>query len=351
MSKTEKAKNFKPDTPRRRNGHFMGLPHSEAEAEVVLLSAPWSSGGALHSGLHTAAANILESSHLLSLYDPDVPEAWKKGIFLRLPDEQMVERGRQFMEKTAAMSLFTENGESASEGPYRQVSLEGIDKESAALNSWLRQEAAALLDQKKRVALIGGDSGAQLGLIEALAERHHEFGIIHLGARMGLRPSAAGLAHAPEGIFTNALKLKSITRLALAGISAASPAEEQTAEGREDISVFYQHEIRRRLFRGHTFSQVCGDIIRGLPDQVYLSFDIGALLPQYRPNAGQAIAGGFEFEEALYLVKRMVDAELEVIGFGLCGIAGLGHSYDGQVGAQLAYRLANLMGASGGGGY
>lgn len=324
----------------------MGLPFSESEAEVVLLSAPWGGDGPMESGPHTAPVNILENSHRLSLYDPDQPEAWKRGIYLRLPEGQVVLQGNRLVEKMAALRLFAQKGSISSKDGYVQALLEEIHKENILLRNGLRQDASALLGQKKQAGLIGGDTSTQLGLLEALAERYNEFGILHLGETMGLQQRPDIPVYSSDTWLTAALKLDSIKRLALAGVRSATPDEEAFTAGREHISVFYHHEIRRRLYRGHTFSQICSDIIRGLPDKVYLSFDIHALQPQYRPNAVPSTSGGFDFEEALYLVKRLVDAELEVIGFGLCGVAGQGNVPDGQAGAILAYRLANLMSAS-----
>lgn len=345
MDKAEKIK-LDPNAPRSHNGCFLGLPIAENDAQTVVLCAPWA-GAQADSHIHTAAANVLEASYRLPLYDPDVPDAWKRGFSLRLPDAQLSERGKQFREKAAGLSLFAESGESPSEGRYVQTSFEEVDKEAAALKQELRQEAKALLDNHKSVGLLGGDSSTQLGLLEALAERYPEFGILHLGARMGLNTSWPGPACSPETFLHHALQLGSVAQLTLAGARHCSPREEKTANGKENIAVFYQHEIRRRLFRGHTYSQICGDIIRDLPDRVYISFDIDALLPHYRPHSAGTAPGGFEFEEATYLLKRLVDAELEIIGFGLCGVAGEPHTWEGQVGAQLLYRLGNLMGAGG----
>lgn len=345
MDKAEKIKLVNPNAPRPHNGRFLGLPFEESDAETIVLCAPWA-GAQADSHIHTAAANVLEASYHLHLYDPDVPDAWQNGLFLRLPDAQLSERGKQFRERAAGLSLFAESGESPSEGRYVQTSFGEVDKEAAALQKELKQEAKLLLDNKKSVGLLGGDSSTQLGLLEALAERHPEFGILHLGARMGLNASWPGPACSPETFFHHALQFGSVVQLTLAGARHCSPREEKTANGRENIAVFYQHEIRRRLFRGHTYSQICGDIVRSLPDRVYISFDIDALLPHYRPHSAGAAPGGFEFEEAIYLLKRLIDAELEIIGFGLCGVAGQPHEWDGQVGAQLLCRLGNLMGIS-----
>ena len=79
---------------------------------------------------------------------------------------------------------------------------------------------------------------------------------------------------------------------------------------------------------------------------VYVSFDIDGLDPKLCPNTGTPVPGGLEFREAMYLMKMVVDSGRQIIGFDLCEVAGMGNEWDGNVGARVAYRLANLMGKS-----
>ncbi|MCB9265358.1 MAG: arginase family protein [Lewinellaceae bacterium] len=328
MDKPNKKGSLASNNSRSRNGQFLGMPYTREEARVILLFAPWTVSQPLGGSGHSGPANILESSYTLPLSGPDVPKAGKTGIYGRLPAEDILEKGKQLAENEA------------------KIPAEELIRKADALNGWLNREASGLLENKKRVGLIGGDCSTQIGLLSALAGRYSEFGILHLGAGMGLGSISSDTGCTPDNLFSHALQLSSVSQLTLAGVRSYSAEEENLTAGREEISVFYNHEIRRRLYRGHTFGQICGDIIRGLPDQVYLSFDINALQPQYCPNAARRFPGGFDFEEALYLIKRLVDAELEIIGFGLCGVAGREHPWDGKVGALLAYRIAALMGSS-----
>jgi agmatinase len=76
---------------------------------------------------------------------------------------------------------------------------------------------------------------------------------------------------------------------------------------------------------------------------VYISFDIDGLTPELCPNTGTPVPGGFQFWEAIYLLKLVRDSGREIIGFDLCEVAGIRHPWDGNVGARVLYKLCNLM--------
>jgi agmatinase len=83
-----------------------------------------------------------------------------------------------------------------------------------------------------------------------------------------------------------------------------------------------------------------------LPQQVYISFDIDGLDPKLCPNTGTPVAGGLEFQEALYLIKRVVQSGKTIIGFDLSEVAGGQNDWDANVGARLLFQLCNWMGVS-----
>jgi agmatinase len=55
------------------------------------------------------------------------------------------------------------------------------------------------------------------------------------------------------------------------------------------------------------------------------------------------VAGGFELQEVFYLFRKLMESGRELIGFDLCEVGGEGE-WDGNVGARVAYKLANLLG-------
>ena len=73
--------------------------------------------------------------------------------------------------------------------------------------------------------------------------------------------------------------------------------------------------------------------------------DVDGLDPKLCPNTGTPVPGGFEVQEVFYLLRQLVKSGRTIIGFDLSEVAGVGNNWDGNVGARLAYKLANLMGS------
>jgi len=81
---------------------------------------------------------------------------------------------------------------------------------------------------------------------------------------------------------------------------------------------------------------------------VFLSFDIDGLDPKLCPNTGTPVAGGFEFEQALFLIEQVVRSGRRVIGMDLNEVApgADGSEWDANVGARMLFRMCNLMAVS-----
>jgi agmatinase len=109
------------------------------------------------------------------------------------------------------------------------------------------------------------------------------------------------------------------------------------------VITYFDQSIKEREYEGETWKSISEEIISQLPQKVYLSFDIDGLDRKYCPNTGTPVQGGFETEEILYLVKKILDSGRELIGFDLVEL-GVGQSdWDSNVGAHLLWRLCNLM--------
>jgi len=111
---------------------------------------------------------------------------------------------------------------------------------------------------------------------------------------------------------------------------------------------FYDRDIKHRQLDGTSWSTICNDIIAQLTDKIYLSFDIDGLDPKLCPNTGTPVAGGFEFEQVLMLIEKIVDSGKKIISFDINEIAPGGDEWDANVGARLLYRISNLAAKSNG---
>ena len=81
-----------------------------------------------------------------------------------------------------------------------------INEGGVFFNNWIYQQAKELLDKGKLVGLLGGDHSTPLGLYKALAERHEDFGILHIDAHCDLREAYEGFNYSHASIMYNALK-------------------------------------------------------------------------------------------------------------------------------------------------
>jgi len=94
-------------------------------------------------------------------------------------------------------------------------------------------------------------------------------------------------------------------------------------------------------FGGETWGDQCARILAGLPDEVYVSFDIDGLDPAYCPHTGTPVPGGLSFAQATYLLRALGESGRRIVGFDLNEVAPgpEGDDWDGNVGARLLYKL------------
>jgi agmatinase len=349
MTKQDKIAHFNPSGVGLKNGRFIGLPFDEEEAEIILLPVPWDVTVSYSDGTSTAAQNILEASSQLDLYDPDVPDAWKMGIYMRHLDLVWLNRNQELRPTANAYIDFLENGGHPSFNRQMEAALEEINNACLALKTWVYQETSNLIKKGKRVGIVGGDHSVPLGYMEALANLHGEFGILQLDAHQDLRNAYEGFTYSHASIFNNALKINQVKKIVQVGIRDFCDEESEVVKlsnGR--VKVWYDQQIKADLFDGMSFRKICKRILSDLPTKVYVSFDIDGLKPELCPATGTPVPGGLEFGEALYLLITLVESGREIIGFDLCEVAGLDNEWDGNVGARLLYKLCNLMGKSAG---
>jgi agmatinase len=145
----------------------------------------------------------------------------------------------------------------------------------------------------------------------------------------------------------NALKIPAVGRLVQVGIRDYCDEELgviDRAMGR--VVTFFDEDIKAHLFEGKSWASVCDMIIKELPPLVYISFDIDGLNPKLCPNTGTPVAGGLEFEQVIYLLKKIVKSGKKIIGFDLNEVAPGNDDWDANVGARLLYQLSNWMAVS-----
>lgn len=343
IDKEEIINNFDPNGPGIA-GNLFGLPYSVDHAELVIVPVPWEITVSYHAGTADGPESILKASAQLDVYVREIPDAWKLGVSMLPLPQDILQESKKLRELTALYISKLEQGEKPDpEDPL----LKTMNEAGENLNIYVKAITQKYIKAKKMVGLVGGEHSVPLGFLRALSEQYDRFGILQIDAHADLRKAYEGFTYSHASIMYNALKIPSISRIVQVGIRDYCEEEVsviQRAMGR--VVTFFDEDIKEKLFEGTTWESICDDIVMQLPPYVYISFDIDGLDPKLCPCTGTPVAGGLEFYQAVYLIKKVVQSERKIIGFDLCEVAPGRDDWDANVGARILYHLCNWTAVS-----
>ena len=349
MSKQDKINNLDPNGLGDANNNIYGLPFTTDEAEVVIIPVPWEVTVSYAAGTALGPQAIFDASFQVDLFDPTIKDAWKIGLAMEPVSDDIESKSESLRRKAEHYIGLLQEGDSPDSNSKMEEIRVSINEECKKMNHWVKMRALSHIDKDKIVALLGGDHSTPLGLMQALAEKHESFAVLQIDAHADLRDAYEGFEFSHASIMFNALKIPQVSKLVQVGIRDYCEAEYnviQESSGR--IQTFFDRDIKHRQYEGESWGSICNSIIAQLPQNVYLSFDIDGLDPKLCPNTGTPVAGGFEFEQVVLLIEKIVTAGKRIIAFDINEVAPGGNEWDANVGARLLYRIANLTAKSNG---
>lgn len=336
---------FDPNAPANSENIF-GLPHTYKEAKIIIVPVPWEVTVSFKSGTAIGPKKILEASYQVDLYDTDVKDAWKTGIFMDEYNEAWYKKNQLLRKKAKNYIDALVSGKKLSK--QHLLDLEEINTACGDLKNWLYKKSKKILSENKIPVSLGGDHSTPLGLIEAISEKYKEFSILHIDAHFDLRKAYEGFTYSHASIMYNASKIKNLKKIVHVGIRDFCEEEVNEVMKNKKSVVFYDHEIKEKLYQGKNWDMLCNEIISTLSSKnIFISFDIDGLDPKLCPSTGTPVAGGFEFQQSIYLIKKLIAAKMKIISFDINEVASdAPDNFDGNVGARLLYKLCNLMSKS-----
>lgn len=339
---------FDPNSVSNPNNNIFGLPTNEEDAKLIIIPVPWEVTVSYGAGTARAPEAILKASYHVDLFDPEVPEGWKEGFYMRPIDRKLLMKS-DYLRKEAELYIdYISKGDEVSANQFMCKTLKDVNEGGDFLNNWVYEQTKVLLNNGKLVGLLGGDHSAPLGFFKAIAEKHPDFGILQIDAHCDLRDAYEEFNYSHASIMYNALnEIPQLSKLVQVGVRDYGGDEwEYIKNSNYRVITYFDKEIKTRQFEGETWKRIAEEIVSKLPQNVYISFDIDGLDRKLCPHTGTPVPGGFETEEVFYLFRKVIESGRKLIGFDLVEVGTSDNDWNANVGARVLFKLCNLLLAS-----
>jgi agmatinase len=336
---------FDPNSVGNPNNNIFGLPSTEADSRLVILPVPWEVTVSYTAGTARAPEHIFKASLQVDLFDPEYKDAWKQGFYMRDCDKKVLMKS-DYLRKEAELYInYIAEGEDVNDNKFMCKTLKEVNAGGHFLNDWVYEQTKDLLNDGKLVALLGGDHSTPLGYFKAIAEKYGEFGILQIDAHCDLRVAYENFKYSHASVMYNALEeIPQLKKLVQVGIRDYCEEEWDYIESnKERIATFFDKDIKERQFEGATWQTITDDIVKNLPQKVFISFDIDGLDPKLCPHTGTPVQGGFETEQVFYLFKKVLQSGRELVGFDLNEVGVSQDEWDENVGARCLFKLCSML--------
>lgn len=333
--------NFDPNAAAQSDSGVFGLLNTIEDSKVALVPVPFEATTSYGGGTSLAPSAILAASKQVDLYDYTTGRPYEAGIYM-LPESVEIQEYNRKAKKLAQTII--ESGGDVTNSPRLQFNLDKVNEYCGKVNHIVYETTRDLLAKNKIVGIVGGDHATPFGAIEAHTEAYTGgFGILHLDAHCDLREAYEGFRWSHASIMYNVIShLPRVTKLVQVGIRDFSESElnfAQDSHGR--VVTYFDEVLMAHKFEGVAWARIVDGIIKDLPEQVYLSFDIDGLDPALCPSTGTPVPGGLSFQEVIALLAGLVRSGRRIIGFDLTEVAPSpnGSEWDANVGARLLYKM------------
>jgi agmatinase len=340
--------NYDPNHVGNPNNNIFGVPTNEEDARLIIVPVPWEVTVSYGAGTARAPEAICKASLQVDLFDPEVPDGWKQGYYMRPVDRKVLMKS-DYLRKEAELFIdYISRGEDPGANQFMSKTIKDVNEGGNYLNRWLYDQTKALLEKGKLVAVLGGDHSTPLGYFRAIAEKEGDFGILQIDAHCDLREAYEGFVYSHASIMYNALnEIPELKRLVQVGIRDYSDGEwDYIKQNNNRIITYFDKNIKNRQYEGETWKQIAEEIVNKLPDKVYISFDIDGLDRKLCPHTGTPVPGGFETGEVFYIFRKVIESGRKIIGFDLCEVGVSETDWNANVGARVLFKLCNLLVAS-----
>ncbi len=339
---------FDPTTTISAEFGIFGIPMTEEESKVVLVPVPWEVTTSYGEGASRGPQIIRDASEQIDLFDIEVGKAYEVGYHMRELSEDLLKQNDKY--KAVAQELISMRTSMSDDTAKMDKLAAEVNAACEKMSQWVYDQCSDVLKKGKLLGMVGGDHSTPLGAIRAVSDKFKgDFGVLHIDAHADLRVAYQGFKQSHASIMYNVMTdAKKPKKLVQVGIRDFCEEEYDFSESRPDIKTFYDLELKRRMLKGETWEKICQDILKELPQNVYISFDIDGLDPAFCPHTGTPVPGGMSVDQIFFLFREIHNSGRKIIAFDLNEVSTGGlepHEveWDGNVGARILYKMCGWL--------
>jgi agmatinase len=342
MGIQDKLSHFDPNGVGNTLGTIFGLPFDVSESKLVIIPMTWDVTTSNHEGTSKAPECILANSSQIDLFDPFSIDAWKQGIAMEDIDPDMEKRNAQLRIQARKVIQFLESGGDIADNKDIRFILKDINNACRDMTDVLTSKCEQYLDQGKIPFVLGGDHSVSLGIVKALAKRFPGMGILQIDAHADLRYQYQGFAQSHASIMWNIIQTEGIARLVQVGVRELCDNEYSLIRSNPDtITTFFDRDLFSQMAQGCSWERICLDVVKNLPDTVYISFDADGLDPSVCPNTGTPVPGGLSYNQIMFLFETLINQGKMIVGADLVETGA--SDLDAMIACRILYRMAGMM--------
>src|SRR5258705_2580048 len=164
--------NYDPNIVGNPNNNIFGLPTSEENAKLIILPVPWEVTVSYGAGTARAAEAIFKASLQVDLFDPEFPDTWKQGFYMRPSDKKILLKS-DYLRKEAELYIdYISKGEEVGANQFMTKTLKEVNEGGLFLNNWVYEQTKALLEKNKLVGILGHELRSEEHTSELQSLRH-----------------------------------------------------------------------------------------------------------------------------------------------------------------------------------
>ncbi|MCB0349352.1 MAG: agmatinase family protein [Bdellovibrionales bacterium] len=308
---------------------------SRENAKIIMIPVPWEATTSYGAGTALAPELILRASAQQDLFDLDFKNNYQAGYFWQEIPAQLLEKSH----KARALAEKARSGDSTALSTCNTLCAEMVE--------YVYTQAKQVIKEGKIPVVVGGDHSTPQGAIRAVSESvKGNFGVLHIDAHADLRNAYQGFTYSHASIFQNVMEASWAPKK-LVQVAIRDFCEEEfdyIASSNGKIKTFFDPNLKAATYQGKGWEEICNDIVRELPENVYVSVDIDGLDPALCPNTGTPVAGGLDMSQFKFLLKSLAQNGKRIIAFDLNEVSpgasyDLTNEWDGNCGMRALFQL------------